>query len=53
MRHLLDDLRDGISLDEMVNKTCARFEVSAQVAERDLLDMISRLIEEGIIEPAA
>ncbi|MFL6862563.1 MAG: hypothetical protein ACJ8DZ_06140 [Allosphingosinicella sp.] len=51
MGYLLEDLRDGICLDEMISRTCARFAVSTADAARDLEDMLPRLIEAGIIEP--
>ncbi|MFL6858890.1 MAG: PqqD family protein [Allosphingosinicella sp.] len=51
MGYLLEDLRDGICLDEMISRTCSRFAVSTADAARDLEDMLPRLIEAGIIEP--
>jgi hypothetical protein len=53
MRHLLDDLRHGLSLDEMVARTCGRYDVAPEVAKRDLEDMLDRLLDHGIVERAA
>jgi hypothetical protein len=52
MRHLLEELRDGIAFDDMVARTCARYDVEADEAARDLEQMLPRLIAAGILESA-
>jgi hypothetical protein len=36
MRHLLEGLRDGLSLEAMVAETAARYRVAPKVAREDL-----------------
>lgn len=50
MRHLLEGLRDGLSLEAMVADTCARYRVAPEVARQDLEDMLPKLIAAGIVE---
>jgi hypothetical protein len=53
MRHLLEDLREGIRFDEMVERTCARYDVVPAEASRDLEQILPRLIAARIIETGA
>ena len=52
MRHLLEGLREGLSLDAMVADTCSRYQVSPEAARRDLEAMLPKLIDAGIVERA-
>lgn len=52
MRHLLEGLREGLTLSAMVAETCARYQVASEVAEQDLEDMLPKLIKAGIVERA-
>jgi len=49
--HLLDT--EGCSLAEVCEKVQAEFEVSGDVAEADLLALLDRLSEHGLVELAA
>ncbi|HYJ81676.1 MAG TPA: PqqD family protein, partial [Allosphingosinicella sp.] len=49
MRHLLESLRDGLSLEAMVADTCTRYGVAAEVARRDLEAILPKLIAAGIV----
>jgi len=49
MRHLLEGLRDGLSLEAMVADTCARYQVAPEVARQDLEAMLPKLIAAGIV----
>jgi hypothetical protein len=49
MRHLLEGLRDGLSLEAMVAETCARYQVTPDVARQDLLAILAKLIAAGIV----
>lgn len=49
MRHLLEGLRDGLSLEAMVADTCARYRVGPEVARQDLEAMLPKLIAAGIV----
>ncbi len=49
MRHLLEGLRDGLSLEAMVAETCARYRVTPDVARQDLLAVLAKLIAAGIV----
>lgn len=49
MRTLLEGLRDGMRLEEMVDAVCTRFDVSRADAERDVSDMIPRMLAAGVI----
>ena len=53
MRHLLEGLRDGLSLDAMVADTCARYRVAPEVARQDLETVLPKLIAAGIVERCA
>lgn len=53
MRHLLESLRDGLSLKAMVADTCARYRVAPEVARQDLEAILPRLMAAGIIELSA
>ena len=50
MRHLLEELRDGLSFDEMVARTCARYRVGRGRAAEDLQRIVPHLINAGILE---
>lgn len=50
MRHLLEGLRDGLSVNAMINDTCARYSVTPEVARQDLEAMLPKLIAAGIVE---
>ncbi|MET1110884.1 MAG: PqqD family protein [Allosphingosinicella sp.] len=52
MRHLLEGLRDGLSLEAMVADTCARYRVTPEVARQDLDAILPKLIAAGIVERA-
>src|SRR3954469_9091243 len=52
MGYLIEDLRGGLTLAEMVERTCARFEVEPARASRDLQQILPRLIAAGIVEAA-
>jgi hypothetical protein len=52
MRHLLEGLREGLSLEAMVADTCARYQVSLDVARQDIEAMLGKLIAAGIVERA-
>lgn len=49
MRHLLEGLRDGLSLEAMVAETCTRYRVAPEVARQDLEAMLGKLIAAGIV----
>ena len=53
MRHLLEGLRGGLSLDAMIAETCARYSVDREVARQDIEKMLPRLIAAGIVERAS
>ena len=53
MRHLLEGLRDGLSLEAMVAETCARYRVAPEVARQDLQAILAKLIAAGIVERSA
>lgn len=53
MRHHLEGLRDGLSLEAMVAATCARYQVTPEVARQDLEAILPQLITAGIIERSA
>jgi hypothetical protein len=50
MRHLLEGLRDGLSLEAMVAETCTRYRVAPEVARRDVEAILPKLIAAGIVE---
>jgi len=50
MRYLLEDMREGLSFDEMVTLTCNRYKVTKDEAERDLGDMLDKVVAAGIVE---
>ena len=52
MRHLLEGLREGLSLEAMVADTCARYPVTPEVAQQDIEAMLPRLIAAGVVERA-
>lgn len=52
MRHLLEELREGIDFQTMVERTCARYDVAPDEAARDLQRVLPRLVAAGILEPA-
>jgi hypothetical protein len=49
MRHLLEGLRDGLSLEAMVADTCTRYRVAPEVARQDLETVLPKLIAAGIV----
>ena len=51
MRHLLEDLREGLSLDEMVRRTAAHYDVSPERAREDIESILPRLVAADILEP--
>jgi len=51
MRYLLEDLREGLAFDAMVESSCARYDVAPEEAARDLDRMLPKLVEAGILEP--
>lgn len=53
MRHLLEGLRDGLSLEAMIADTCARYGVDPEVARQDLEAILPKLIAAGIVERSA
>lgn len=53
MRHHLEGLRDGLSLEAMVADTCARYKVTPEVARQDLEVILPQLIAAGIVKHAA
>lgn len=53
MRHLLEGLREGLSMETMVADTCARYRVESAVARQDLEAILPQLIAAGIVERAA
>jgi predicted deacylase len=53
MRHLLEGLREGLSLEAMIAETCARYRVDAEMARQDLEAMLGKLIAAGIVERAS
>lgn len=53
MRHLLDGLRGGLSLEAMIAQTCERYSVAPAVAREDIEAMLPKLIAVGIVERAA
>lgn len=53
MRHLLERLRDGLSLEAMVEDTCARYRVAPEVARQDLEAILTKLIAAGIVVRSA
>ena len=53
MRHLLEGLRDGLSVKAMVAETCARYRVAPKVARQDLEAILPKLIAAGIVERCA
>ena len=53
MRHLLEGLRDGLSLEAMVAETAARYRVAPEVARQDVEAMLPKLIAAGIVERSA
>jgi hypothetical protein len=53
MRHLLEGLRDGLSLEAMIAETCVRYRVAPEVARKDLEAMLPKLIAAGIVERSA
>lgn len=53
MRHLLEGLREGLSLETMVAETCSRYRVAPEVARQDLQSVLPKLIAAGIIERCA
>lgn len=52
MRHLMDGMRDGLSLDAMVAQTSARYGVAPDIARQDIEGMLPKLIAAGIVERA-
>lgn len=50
MRHLLEPLRDGLTLNAMVADLCERYEVTSEAARRDLEAILPRLLAAGIIQ---
>jgi hypothetical protein len=53
MRHLIEALRGGLPFEEMVARTCRRYDVGEEEAARDLERMLPRLLDAGIIQSAS
>ena len=49
MRALIDNLRDGIGFEAMVDTLCAKFDVTRDAAASDLASVIPRLLAAGLI----
>jgi hypothetical protein len=49
MRHLLEGLRDGLTLEAMIADTCTRYRVAPEVARQDLEAVLAKLIDAGIV----
>lgn len=49
VRHLLEGLREGMTMTAMIEDTCSRYVVEAEVARRDLHAVISQLVTAGIL----
>lgn len=49
MRHLLEGLRDGLTLEAMIADTCTRYRVAPEIARQDLEAVLSKLIDAGIV----
>jgi hypothetical protein len=49
MRHLLEDLRQGLTFGEMVALTCRRYGVDAALARQDLAAILPKLVDAGIL----
>ncbi len=52
MQPLLGPLRDGMTLDAMIDATCARYAVDRDAARTDIDAMLHRLSAAGILDPA-
>lgn len=50
IRHLLEGLREGLSMEAMIADICARYRVSPEVARQDLETVLPKLIDAGIVE---
>lgn len=53
MQHLIEGLREGLSVDDMVDQTCARYEVEPDLARSDIQSMLAKLIAADIVERTA
>lgn len=53
MRHLLEGLREGLTLEAMIGETCDRYRVTAEEARQDLEAVLAKLIAAGIVQRAA
>lgn len=49
MRHLLEGLREGMSLEAMIAATCATYTVDPAVARRDLEAALQRLADAKLL----
>ena len=49
MRALIDNLRDGIGFEAMVDTLCAKFDVTRDAAASDLASVIPRLLAADLI----
>lgn len=49
MRHLLEGLRDGMSLDSMIAATCATYPVEPDVARNDIEAILQKLIDADLV----
>jgi len=49
MRHLLEGLRDGLSMEAMIADTSARYRVAPEVARQDIEAILPKLIAAGIV----
>lgn len=49
-QHLLEGLREGLTRDDMIAQTCARYDVQADAAAADLDRMLAELTKAKIIE---
>ena len=52
-QHLLEPLREGLTRDEMIAMTCARYDVPADEAAADLDRVLAELVEAKIVERSA
>lgn len=50
VRHLLEGLREGLSMEAMIADISARYRVAPEVARQDLETVLPKLIAAGIVE---
>lgn len=49
MRHLMPELREGITREAMIEQLCERYDVTPEAAGEDIDGMLPRLIEAGLV----